>query len=600
MLSTFRKYTKAFIWVVVVAFVGTIIFAWGMDITRSGSQQNYIGVIDGNEIDYRTYLRYYENLYQSEQAKTDNELDDAALRTIRQQAWDNLVSEFLFQKEIDKHNITVSDDEFYAFLKYQPPQELQQNPGFQTDGQFDYSKYLAAMANPQAAGLWAQIEMIYRPELLKLKLQDLIASTIRVSEQEVRDYFMNDKERASADVINVKVDLFLNPGPTVTEEKIEEYYNANQDKYKVDARASLDCVIFSKDPTEDDWDRIKLDIDHVKSLLEAGDDFAELAESYSEDGTAKSGGDLGWFGKGQMVKEFEETAFALKIGDISEPVRTQFGWHLIRVDDKKTENGEEKIQARHILMKIRTSGETIDQAYQNANTLYETALASNLESAAEEFGFTIENTGLFTEVMAIPKVGYHKKLIEFTFANDVGALSNVFETDANIVIATIAERVPEGISPFVDVRDQAEKHAIRELTMQMCELEIQKIHSQVTAGASFEKAAKDASIEIVATGLISRNGFIPGFGRDPATIGAMFSLNEVGDVCEPVRHNKGYAIIKLTGREAADMVEYGQIRDSLEQVIAGTKRQETFNAWFLDLAASIEIEDNLEEFFSSR
>ena len=172
MLSQFRKYTKAFIWVVVVAFVGTIIFAWGMDITRSKTQKNIVGTIDGDDIEYRIYQPYLERLFQEQQAQGQAELSISQISQMRVQAWNNLVADYLMGREMAQRNIQVSDQEFYQFLKFQPPQELRQSEAFLTEGQFDYQKYLQALANPNYAGFWAQIEAMYRPELRKYKLQD--------------------------------------------------------------------------------------------------------------------------------------------------------------------------------------------------------------------------------------------------------------------------------------------------------------------------------------------------------------------------------------------------------------------------------------------
>ena len=345
MLSTFRKYTQVFIWVVIVAFVGTIIFAWGMDITRSKAQKNIIGTIDGKDFDFVDYQPYIERLYEQEQTKSDRSLDNNVVRQIRRKAWDNLVADYLINQEIKRRNIMVSNEELVNFLRYQPPKDLQNHPAFQTDGKFDYQKYIGAMADPdpQAVQFWAAVENAFRPELRTLKLQNEIVMMARVSEDEIQNYYLNQNERVSVDLINVFADQFINPGPEVSEDEIRAYFNAHQDNYQVGERTSLDCVIFSKDPTEKDWERVKTEIDLIKNQVDRGDDFSELAIAYSEDASAKNGGELGWFAKNQMVKEFEDAAFALKAGEFSDPVRTQFGWHLIAVDSTKGRGDEKQV-----------------------------------------------------------------------------------------------------------------------------------------------------------------------------------------------------------------------------------------------------------------
>jgi peptidyl-prolyl cis-trans isomerase D len=441
MLSTFRKFTKVVIWVVIIAFVGTIIFAWGMEITQSKAQRNIVGTINGKDIDYRVYQKYYDRLYESKQANNDQELDASTLHQIRTQAWDNLVSDCLLNQQIDKRQIKETDDEVVAFLRYQPPAELQQNPSFQTDGKFDYQKYVSAMTNPQAASFWASVEAVYRPELRVYKLQQQVAMAARVTEDELHDYFVATQEKAKAEIINVPAVKYSQPGPEVSDQQLQQYYDSHKDDYKTDERASLECVIFSKKPSEDDWLRVKKEADAIKARIDAGEDFAELAKAYSEDGSAKNGGDLGKFKKGSMVPEFEQAAFALEPGQVSEPVRTRFGWHIIKVFSVQKDVSGEEIQASHILLRVQPSTETTDLAFRTANKVLDELSGSDLAAAAAGVGLKTEMTGPFIKNATIPKIGADKKISDFAFKNKVGTISPIFETDSEIGRASCRERV---------------------------------------------------------------------------------------------------------------------------------------------------------------
>jgi parvulin-like peptidyl-prolyl isomerase len=601
MLSTFRKYTKAFIWVVVIAFVGTIIFAWGMDITRSKTQQNIIGTIDGTDIEFRTYQNYYERLYQQKQAESNGDLDLATLNDIRQQAWDNLVADYLLNREIRERNITVTDDEFYAFLKYQPPQEIQQSEAFRNpEGNFDYQQYLAALADPRYANMWAQIEMMYRPELRKLKLQDFIASTVRVDENEVRDFFLQTHERATVDVINAPLSKYAGENLEVTDEQIQNYYNSHQEDYKAEERVSLDYVMFSKDPTERDWELIKLEADEVKRMLDQGDDFEELALAYSDDMSAQQGGDLGWFGRGRMVKEFEEVAFNLDIGEVSEPVRTQFGWHIIRIDSTRVLDGNKQLKGRHILFKIKASSETLDNAYKNAQQLRDAITGSDLAGAAASLGFEVKNTGFFADNSSIPEIGFERNILKFAFNNEVGTVSPIFENDAMDLVVKIADKSPAGVLPLDEITDKVKRDFVDFLAKTKCEQDIKTIWTDIESGTAYDKAAKDHGYEVFTSRPISRKDYIRGVGGDPRVIGTVFSLKEPGDMSGPVEYLKGWCILKLDAIQGADLTKYGEIRDSLQQVLVNQKQRELFSSWYIDLIADANIEDYVDEFFSNR
>ncbi|MDD4050623.1 MAG: peptidylprolyl isomerase [candidate division Zixibacteria bacterium] len=600
MLSTFRKFTKVVIWVVIIAFVGTIIFAWGMEVTQSKAQRNIVGTIDGKDIDYRVYQTYYDRLYQTKQEGTDEELDPTTLRQIRTQAWDNLVSEYLLNQQIEKRNIKETDEEVVAFLRYQPPAELQQNPEFQTDGRFDYQKYISAMTNPQAAQFWASVETLYRPQLRVYKLQQQVVTAARVTEDELHDYFVATQEKAKAVIINAPVVKFSEPGPEVSEDQLRQYYESHKEDYKADERAALECVIFSKKPTEDDWLRIKSEADAIKARIDGGEDFADMAKSYSEDGSAKNGGDLGVFEKGSMVPEFEQAAFSLEAGQVSEPVRTRFGWHIIKVFSKKVDASGEEIQASHILLRVQPSTETTDQAFRTANKVLDELSGSDLAAAAAGFGLKTEMTGSFAKNASIPKIGADRKINEFAFKNKVGAISPIYETDSAIVIAKIVEKSPAGIAPFEVARTAVRRDAVNQIAMDACRSEMERVDALIKAGVPFETAGKDVGYTPITSDLISREGFIPGIGGDPYIIGTIFNLVNPGDISKPFKYNRGWAIVKLLERRGADLTQYGAVRDSLEQTLLTTKQRELFNAWYQNLMASAQVEDYLDEFFSVR
>ncbi len=601
MLSSFRKLTKVVIWVVIVAFVGTIILVWGADVTRSPAQQNIIGVIDGDEISYQMFRPSLDILYQQRQAQAgEEELDFAAVNEIRRQAWDQFVADYIMNREIEARKITISDDEFVQFLKYQPPQEFQTNPNFQTDGKFDYQKWIATMENPQAASFWNQVEAYYRPQLVKAKLQQQVASIVRINDLDIEEYYMNANEKAKVEVINVANLKYLTPGPEVSDDQVQDYYNNHKEDYEVDNRASVDFVTFSKDPTDDDWALIELEAKDIKVMLDEGDDFNELAIAYSEGPSAPNGGDLGWFGSGQMVTEFNDAAFAMNVGDISDPVRTSFGWHIIKVDDKRKKDGKDEVKARHILLKIKASQNSLDKAFNTAQDFMSEADGSSFEVAAEARGLEIKNSGLFNENAAIPQIGNLRSVNKFAFQQKVGEISQIYENSAALVIVKVAEKTKAGIASLEEVKDRVISDVKRKLAMDFCRGDVENIHAAVVGGASFEKAATEAEASFQTSDLITRRGFVKGIGRDNRAIGAIFALENPGDISPPVEYQRGYAIFKLLERQSADLTGYTAVKDSIEQVVFSQKTNEALNAWYSDILESANIEDYLDEFFTQR
>ena len=600
MLSTFRRFTKIVIWIVVVAFVGTIIFAWGMDITRSKAQKNFVGTIDGRDVDYKDFRPYLDRLYQQKQAATEEDLDAATVNSIRREAWDTYVADYLINQEIARRNISITDGELYQFIMANPPEDLKTNEAMMTNGKFDPQKFQELLANPQAAQYWKNYEPYYRNQLERNKLYTQIGMTARVSEQEIRDYFMNTNEKAKAEVINVTAMKFLNPGPEVTEDQVKSYYESHKEDYKVEDRASVDYIEFSKDPTEDDWELIHQEILAIKKQLNEGENFDSLAVAYSEDNSAKSGGDLGWFGAGRMVQPFNDAAFALKKGEISEPVRTKFGWHIIKVDDKRKGKDGDEVKARHILLKIKASQYTLEKAYNSAQGFLTAAEDKSFKNAAEELSLEIKNSGLFTETQSVPQLGNNRAINKYAFKNNVGTTPKMFENDAAIYVVKIAEKTKAGTAPFAEVKDRAEQDLKRFMAMNMAENEIKKIYAAIMGGKDFTKAAKEAEYDAFSSDLISRNGFLKVIGRDEAVIGGMFSLANPGDISKPIKYQRGYALLKLLERTSADPSKFAAVRDSLEQTLTREKSNTVLNTWYGELISSANVTDYLDEFFTAR
>ncbi|MEW5995174.1 MAG: peptidylprolyl isomerase, partial [Candidatus Zixiibacteriota bacterium] len=340
MFETLRKLILPIIITVLFFFVAMIVLEWGLGLSR---RQDYVdadvaAVINGEKVSWQAYNRLYSSLYEMESAKTEEELPEAKIREIHDRAWRQLLHDYLLLQKARQYGLTVTDDEVYTFLRSNPPPELQQAPYFQTDGQFDYQKYFAAMTDPQTADFWRGMEPFARESVLKQKMQLMILSAAHVTEEEIKDFYLSENEKIKVGVVNVEFKRFTNPSPHFTEEDRRAYFEEHRDDYRINERAALNLAIIEKKPEPLDWERTYHKAKALYDSVQAGADFADLAVRYSEDpGSVKDGGDLGWFPRGQMVEEFDRMVFNMQPGQVSEPVRSEFGWHIIKLHDRKEE-----------------------------------------------------------------------------------------------------------------------------------------------------------------------------------------------------------------------------------------------------------------------
>jgi peptidyl-prolyl cis-trans isomerase D len=597
MLKAMRKLTKQILWIVIVAFVGTIIFAWGMEFSaKKGSRKGIIATVNGEDIELYAFQYYYDQaLRQAESEQGD--IDDETATRIRDEVYNNLVNDLLFKQEAQKRGIQISDAEVYEYLKRYPPAELQQHTAFQTpDGEFDYQKYLQALGDPRVP--WGSVEAMIRPNIRINRLQQSVTSLVRITDEDIKQFYRDENEKVKINYVYVPAYEFQTTDIPVSDVEIEAYYREHKDEFKVDPSADLSYVQFDKAPDLEDEEEIKQRLLEIKEEVAEGEDFAEVATDYSEDfASAKIGGDLGWFKRGMMVPEFDQVAFSLAPGMISDPVKTQFGWHLIKVEEKKGEGKDEEIKARHILLQVTPSEATIEKLKEQADDFVDRASQSSFTKTAEDENLVILETGWFSQGGAIKNLGRNVQVNEFAFANDQGQVSDVIETAKAFYVFQINGKRPAGISPLEEVHPIVRQKLIKTKTESMAFEKAREILDQINQGKSLKNAAEQNDAKFAQPDEFSRSGYIPTIGSPPELIGAAFSLTQPDQISPPVKTNLGSFILQLVSRSAIDDSLLVAQMDSLSMVVLQRKQTQTYQEWFSQVKEKAKIEDYRSEYF---
>ena len=594
-----RKYTKWFLYLVVIAFIGTIFFAWGADINSSKGQKDIVGEVNGEEISVGTYSKVVDNYYQQISRSSQREISPDEMLEIRNRAWGEIVTGMIFQQTDDRLGLTLTNIELAEHLKRYPPQIVQQQEVFQNDqGGFDYQKYLASMQDPQFTNYWIQVEALERDQIMTLKLQELAVMGARLTGEDVKQEFIDNNELIKVEYAVIMKNQVQEPEIVNDSTEVLEYYNSHKDRYFKEKEADLKYIEFKKEPTEDDKLSIKAQIESIRGEVLDGGDFAQLARDLSEDGSAESGGDLGWFSKGMMVKEFEDAAFALSdSGDISEPIETDFGWHVIMKTGERKKDGKEEIRASHILMKNRPSGQTISDMYEKAQSFRDAANESGFDKAAEELGLEINHTGPFVKGSYAGKLSSSQKANDFAFSNKVGTISPVIEEPERFFVAQLDSLTPAGIRSFEDSYSRANSALTQKKLGQRALALAQEIHDSVVAGTSLEKAAEKLGAEYYVSSMMSRMDRARKVGRDPNFLGAAFALSKENPLSKPIQTSRGAAVIKLLERQAPNLELFASEQDSIYQTMITDKRQSAYQEWFKTEREHGEIKDYRDEIF---
>ena len=606
MLGQMRSATfvKIMMCTVAAAFVGLIVFEWGADISGRGGAPvgDTLGMVNGVKISHKRFESELRNDYF--QAKQSSK-EAPAIEQLVGQTWNRMVNEILVAQQIEKYSLAVSDREVNFFNRASPPQWVRDYETFHTDGVFDLAKYTQFLDDPGTYGntqmkqVVLAAEFAARQNLLSRKLETLVAGSVKVSNAEVHQAYTNQNEKVRAAYAGVETAAVADSLVSVSDADIQAYYDAHQKDYRQDAAVNAVFVSFPKTPTATDEADTRAEVDRILSLARSDEDFAELARSYSDGPSGPRGGDLGFFGRGRMVKAFEEAAFALNPGDISDPIRTQFGWHIIRVDSTKGAADSLQVRARHILIKVRAGRTTQDSLQMAAQEFFELAEKSGFEAAVSKFSLSTSESGFITSGSFFPLLGNRTAgLVNSFLKADPGEVSPYYSTEQGLYVFGLKDRRPAGPRPIDEVRTQVLSRLKQQKKVEVARARVIPLLNQVKAGESLEAAAKALNLKYATPKPFSRTDFVPGVGSQNAFVGAAFRLPS-GQTSDVLTTDQGAFVLQVMEKLPVDDARFLAEKQTLTQRLLGQKQQEIINVWFSDLKDNAEIVDNRHYFYSN-
>ncbi|MEN8212105.1 MAG: SurA N-terminal domain-containing protein [Thermodesulfobacteriota bacterium] len=601
---------KIFLGIIVIVFVF-------LGVGSFGSKRNdSVATINDEPITIKEYQRTYKMLVDQMRARFGKNLNDDILKAlnVKQQALDSLIDERLVLLEAGKLGITISDEELQ--------QSVLSIKAFQKDDNFNLEQYKKVLSLNSLTPETFEKSQINA--LRQQKVREMLFSSVNVSELEVRNWYLFQNTKTAIDYVKFDPADYADVKPDSLE--IKKYYKENSENYKSDLKIQTKYLEFSPEDYKDEVSisdvmikdyyqehmqefktpekvearhiLIKVEEDAPQEKVDSarkqaqdiyamsvdGQDFQELAKKYSQGPSKESGGYLGKFEKNAMVKPFADKAFSMEKGEISEPVRTMFGWHIIKLVDRFDASTKTLEQ---VSKKIREELKTLEMqnmAYYKAGEAFDSVIdGDDFEQVAliadkkilTSSEFSIDGKGLELENNA--NAGFARAAFELP----LDVISDIKQFGDSYYLIKTIKRVDPVILEF----DLVKERVIDELRKKM-----QKEQAKKEAGLYLAKAMDTNTLEqlgknkVKSTKLFTRSGSIEEVGNSDEFIKAGFSLNKDNKIySEVIETLQGYYIIGFKERKTPEESEISENLENLKSQILRRKEAQSYQAWMAQL-----------------
>ncbi|MFQ5702527.1 MAG: peptidylprolyl isomerase [Gemmatimonadales bacterium] len=596
MMRTMRASAKWIMGIVAVSFVGWMIFQVGMDVTGASgpSVNDAVARVNGQKIDVQTFYGAVRNAQdQQRQAGTPLYTLDQQ-RALEDEVLESMVQQIALVSEYKRRGITVTDDEIREAAQTQPPPEMFNIPAFQTDGQFDFEKYKRYLQSQTDISFKLALEARYRDELPRIKLFQRATADIYLPDSKLWQIYRDRYDSVSVRVITILPELAAPDDQIeVTDQEVESYYRSHQEDYHRPATAYLSFIQASREPDVADTAVALQRVRDILKELRAGGDFAEIAARESADsGSRQEGGDLGETPVGTHIAAFSKAAMALKPGQISEPVLTSFGYHIIKLESKS----KDKYHARHILIPIELQGDHLRFVESRADTMDLYAAEQDdptaLDDTADRLGIPVakapplaEGSQMRIGRYAVPDVGI------WAFEAIENETSRVIESDHAFYVFRLDSLEAEGTSPLNEVRDRVVAAVKTAKKWEQAEELARAVDAEIKSGVPFGKAALRHGLTPGALNFFTRGQPSPALASSPEAVGAAFGV-PVDQVSGPIKTKGAIFFIRPTAFHGADSTAFAKGLDEFRTQVLQQARQRRVELLMAAIRDQADVVDN--------
>lgn len=600
MLRTMRANAKWIFYILAIAFIAWLGLSQVLGVL--GGNPNVVLKVNRREFpvtEYQQRVQIASEQYrqQNGNAPVSREEDEQ----IKDQVINQMVQDALLEQEYKRLGIRASDEEVIDMARNSPPPEVMQDPQFKTDSQFDLRKWQQFLATTSDRNTLAQIEAIYRQQIPRIKLAQYLTSDVYVSDAKLWRIYKDQHD--SVQIAAVAVSPYqVADNSQVSDAEISDYVKKHPDDFKQPGVAYVRYIAVPRTPSAADSAVARAHVARVRAELVGGAKFDDVAKRESSDsGSGQRGGDLGWVKKNDnaFVEPFMRAVRALKPGQLSAPVQSQFGYHLIRIDQAKGDS----VKVRHILIPIALQGTHLDEVEARADTLERSAAERTdptaLDSAAKRLGLrvspeiqVVERQPLAVGENRIPDVSV------WAFEAPLGETSPVIDAPSGYYVFRVDSLTPAGVPPLSQLRARVSGLVRLEKQKQLARVRADSLATALRTATDFSATAKARGFQVqrFAFTRIRPPSYLAG---EPYVVGVAFGLRP-GERSGALEGENGYFIVESLSRKQADSTAWAAQKETQRAQFRQAAEQARIQQYMAGVRDRAKIVDRRKDLFKSQ
>lgn len=599
-LRSGNKRTKAIWLIVTIATVFTFVIGFsffgsmGRDSSSSSRAAGAYGTVNGEKVSAAMWQGALSVAMENYRQRFNSEPADRDVRSVQQQAWRSLVNQRLLAQEAKKAGLKITDNDVILGMRTSPPNAVFLSPAFQTNGKFDPQKYQQALGDPRIN--WKPFEDQVREELPVRRLQERLMSSLKLSEGELREAFMDRFQSLAAIIVQVPpADTGRSAG---TDADIKKVFDRYRDRMAAPARTQLEVLSIPIKYTDEE---VKSAMDISRGLYErarGGEDFAQIARDYSEGPNATRGGVIDRWVNPMELGPIGETIQAHKPGDVIDPYREGGQVMIFKILDPARDTSAANppspgtVKLAQIVTKIRVSDDSRRKQFETAQTVATQAKREGLSKAATAQGLATQKTGFFDLSNMPPQLFGAPEAADWGVAHKKGDVSRVYASVDEFIVVQVESQHLAGPPTIDEVKDQLRQIADVEARVDMAKPRADQVAAAIHGGTALESAATAAGLMAMPVSM-SRQQPDGRVAVSPELQGALWAAKP-GQVVGPFRSPGGWFFGRVLSVQTPpdSLWNNDQMKGQLTTDILSRRQRTFFDGYLGQLRGNSKIVDN--------